>query len=139
MDATKKRGRKSADEISMQVPWILRNLDELELLEECPIATLTSVRRLAETSYADSMFPSGMAIRTLIFESIESICADLEHLPAYRRECQFLKSVANGSTVAEFSRSLGLSREHVARTVQQRAVKLLTRAFLARAHEADRK
>ena len=139
MDATKKRGRKSADEISMHLPWILRNLDELELLEECPISTLASVRRLAETSYADSMFPLAMAIRMLILESIEATSTDLGHLSAYRRECQFLKSIAKGNTVAEFSRSLGLSREHVARTVQHKAMKLLNRAFLARAHEVERK
>ena len=137
MDAPKKRGRKSADEISGYMPWTLRNLDELELLEKCPIATLTSVRKLAETSYAGCLFPLSMAIRKLILEAIDAVCRDLGNLPAYRRECQLLSCVARGGSVAEFSRGLGLSREHVARTVQPRAMKLLNRAYFAQTREVE--
>lgn len=137
LHAPKKRGRKSADEIGGHLLWTLRNLQELDLLETCHIARLTSVRRLAETSYIDSLFPSGMAIRKLILEAIEIVCKDLGNIPAYNRECKFLNGVAGGSSVAEISRDLGLSREHVVRTVQQRAMKLLNRAFQAQTKEVE--
>lgn len=52
------------------------------------------------------LFPTGMAIRTLLLEAIEAVCSDLGEFPGYKRECQLLKSVANGNLVAEFSRDL---------------------------------
>ena len=66
-----------------------------------------------------------------------SICDELGDIPSYQRECMLLKAMAKGGSVAGFSRSLGLTREHVARTIQQRALKLLSRDFLARVRDIE--
>lgn len=126
----RKRGRKSAEEIGLLVSQALRNLDELENLEESPLAGLAAIRHLATTTYSEALFPSGMAVRSLLLVAVDKVCSDLDGMAGYQRELEFLRTISKGVSVAEFSRGLGLSREHIARTVQPRAMRLLTKAFL---------
>jgi hypothetical protein len=131
----KKRGRKSGEEVLQQVALALKNIQELELLEESPLVRLPAVRRLAETKYRRAMFPAAFALRLILLESVNQMVDDLGEMSNYQRELGFLQGFIRGMSVAEISRGLGLSREHVARTIQPRALNLVARVFLARANE----
>jgi hypothetical protein len=131
----KKRGRKSEEEVLQQVASAVKNLQELEFLEDSPLVRLPAVRRLAETTYLRTMFPAAFALRLILLESVNQMVDDLGEMPNYQRELGFLQGFIRGKSVAEISRGLGLSREHVARTIQPRALNLVARVFLARANE----
>lgn len=132
----KKRGRKSGEEVLQQVAAAMKNIQELELLEESPLTRMPAVRRLAETKYQRSMFPVAFALRLILLESVNQMLEDLEDMPNYHRELKFLQGYIQGNSVADISRGLGLSREHVARTVQPRALNLVARVFLPRANQS---
>jgi DNA-binding NarL/FixJ family response regulator len=130
----RKRGRKSSDEISHQVVEALKNLQELERLENSPLVQLRAVRQLAETNFRSSLFPGAFALRSMLLETTNALIDDLAEIPGYQRELRFLQLVIQGQTVTEISRGLGLSREHVARTVQPRAMRLMAKMFVSRAN-----
>ena len=65
----------------------------------------------------------------------KNVVQDFEDFPGYQREVKFLKAYVNGHSVAGISRSLGLCREHVARSIQPRAIRLVAKVFLARAND----
>jgi len=131
----KKRGRKSGDEVLQQVASAMKNLQELEILEDSPLVRLPAVRWLAQTKYLRVMFPSAFALRLMLLESVNQMLSDLADMPNYQRELRFLHGFIQGRSVAEISRELSLSREHVARTVQPRALKLVAKVFLIRASD----
>jgi hypothetical protein len=114
----------------------VKYIQQLEVLEESPLVRLPAVRRLAETKYRRAMFPAAFALRLILQESVNQMEEDLKDTPNYQRELKFLKEFIRGSSVAEISRGLGLSREHVARTVQPRALNLVAKVFLAKASES---
>ena len=129
----KKRGRKSGEEILKQVALALKHVQDLEYLEESPLTNLPAVRELAEGEYREAAVPMGFALRVLLLESSKIVVRDFEDLTHYQREIMFLKAYVDCQSVAEISRGLGLSREHVARSIQTRAIGLVARVFLARA------
>jgi hypothetical protein len=131
----KKRGRKSGDEIREQVVWAIKNFQELERLEDSPLVHLPAVRRLAQTKYRRAMFPAAFALRLILLESVKQMVGDLADMPNYQRELRLLQRFIRGRSVAEISRELSLSREHVARTIQPRALNLVAKVFLIRANE----
>lgn len=131
----KKRGRKSGEELTYQVARALKYFQELERLEENPLCRLPVVQELAKAEYKDAALPTGFALRMLLIDATKIVIRDLGGLPAYQREIKFLKAYVNGCSVAEISRTLGLSREHVARKIQPRAIGLVAKVFLARAND----
>lgn len=132
-----KRGRKSSQEVRRQVILALKNLQELGLLEESPLVRLPGVRRLAEREYHSAIFPSAFALRSLLMDTANAVTGDLAKIPNYHREVTFIQAFVQGDSVADISRRLSLSREHVARTVQPRALNLVARVFLEKAASND--
>jgi hypothetical protein len=131
----KKRGRKSGEELTRQVGLALKHLQELEWLEESPLARLPEVLNLAEGTYRDSALPAGFALSSLLIYAAKIVLRDLGDLPGYQREIMFLKAYLKCQSVVEISRSLGLCREHVARSIQPRAIGLVARVFFAKAND----
>ena len=131
----KKRGRKSGEELTQRVALALKHVQELEYLDESTLASLPAVQRLAKEQYRDGVVPTGFALRVLLMESANIVIRDLKKLPGYQREIKFLKAYLDCQSVAEISRSLGLCREHVARSIQPRAINMVARVFLARASD----
>jgi len=113
----KKRGRKSGGETLWQVALALKHIQELEYLEESPLARLPAVRGLADGKYREAAVPAGFALRVLLLKATKVVVRDFGDLPGYQREIKFLKAYLSCQSVAEISRSLGLSREHVARSL----------------------
>ena len=130
---SKRRGRKSGEEILQQVALALKHVQELEYLEESPLTRLPAIRELAEGKYREAAVPAGFALHLLLMDSAKIVLRDFGDLPGYQREIKFLKAYVDDQSVAEISRDLGLSREHVARSIQPRAVGLVARVLLARA------
>ena len=131
----KKRGRKSGEELTHQVALALKHVQELEWLEESPLARLPAVQELAQGKYREGAVPVGTALRVLLMESAKIVVRDLSEMPGYQREIEFLNAYLSCQTIVEISRSLGLCREHVARSIQPRAIGLVARVFLARAND----
>lgn len=131
----KKRGRKSGRELVQEVGLALKNLQEFELLEESPLGRLPAVRHLAESTYHESYFATAFALRALLLEGMRALIQDFSEMPNYRRELRFLSAFVQGESVAAISRDLGLSREHVARTIQPKAFGLVATVFLALANK----
>ena len=134
----KKGGRRSGEELTHQVALTLKHIQELEYLEESPLARLPAVRALAEEKYRGTALPTGFALRVLLVESAKIIVRDLRKLPGYQREIKFLIAYLDDQSVVKISRSLGLSREHVARSIQPRVIGLVARVFLAKAVDQSR-
>ena len=128
----RKRGRRSGEEIVRQVAHALKHMQELERLEESPLGTLGPVRELAVSEYRHTIFPVGFALRWLLSDAVDAVLHDLEQMPNYDRERKFLQGIVLGESVSEFSRKIGLSREHATRTIRPRALSLVARAFVIR-------
>ena len=122
--AQKKRGRKSGQEVIRNVGSALKNLREVEFLEQSSLGRLPAVRQLAETKYRQASFATVSALRRLLLQAVRAVKQELGEMPRYKREIEFLEKYIAGDSVAEISRGLGLSREHVSRTVQPRALGL---------------
>ena len=135
--APKKRGRKSGQELIQSVASALKNLQEVELLERSSLGQLPAVRQLAETEYRQSPFATALALRRLLLQAVRAVIQELGEMQRYRREIKFLQKYIEGDSVAEISRGLALSREHVSRTVQPRALGLVAKVFLARASRSE--
>ena len=129
----RKRGRKSEEEIVRQVAHALKHMGDLEFLQESSLGKLSSVRELAVSEYRRTIFPLGFALRCLLSDAVDAVLYDLAQMPNYDRERKFLQGIVRGESVSEISRKLGLSREHVTRTIQPRALSLVARAFVIRA------
>ena len=126
----KKRGRKSLSDANGLVDDALRHFDEFEYLEACDLGRLQPVRDLAERDFDRSFFPLAFAIRLLITEAASSVSQQFRNVSAYGREIEVIDGLLGGLSIVAISKGLGLSREHVTRTVKPRAVNLITRAFL---------
>ena len=124
-----RRGRKSEKELLEAVESAVSNFPELEELEESVLGKLAAVRDLAEGTHCGTVFPTAFAIRSLVLEAVHALDHDLQDVPNYAREMRFLHAYIGGDSVTKISKTLGLAREHVARTVQRRALHLVARAF----------
>ena len=124
--------------MAAEVAIALKNVQELELLEASPLANLPRVKQLADEEFPRAVFRNGFALRRVLFDAVESLHRDLSPLPNYQRELAFLQAYIQGTSVAEISRRQGLSREHVARTVQPKAFRLVAKAFAAGMERAPR-
>ena len=60
---------------------------------------------------------------------------ELGYLRPGEREVRFLRMCDRGINITQISRALGLSREHVSRTVRPRVLALVARRFLAWAND----
>ena len=114
----------------------LKHVQDLEYFEDTPFAQLPAVRKMAEWTYRAALFPSGCALRTLLIESTNIVIGDLGTMSQYQREVKFIQASLRGSSVAEISRALRLSREQVARSIQHRAIQLVARVILANANRS---
>ena len=134
---TGKGGRSSGSERPQLISLAIRHIQELEYLEESPLARLPAVHDLAYGMLKDAVIPLGLALQQFLLDSVSVVIRDFGKQAGYHRVIQFLRALVDGQPVTEISRELGLSREHVARTVQPQAVALVGRVFLVKAgHEA---
>jgi hypothetical protein len=109
-------------------------------LEDCvALAQLPGVQRLAKQQ-ASEMLPFGSAIRALFDRAV----GDVERFArasgdrSLERIAIFLQLwYRERQTVVRVAETLGLSRTHVAREVQKRAVALVARRFLELAWRPD--
>jgi hypothetical protein len=69
----------------------LKNIQELEYLEDSTLVRLPGVRRLVETKYRRAIFPAAFALRLILQESVHQIVGDLGEMPNYQRELKFLQ------------------------------------------------
>ena len=127
----KKRGKKSNEEIGSFVASALKCFQELETLEDLPIGQLSAIQTLARTEFRVAMFSTAFAIRNELERALMSLKRNLGGISGYERELKLLEALMNGDSVSSISKEMGLSREHVARHIQPRAIKILTRAFLS--------
>ena len=115
----------------------MKHVQKLEYLEDSLLGRLPAVRKMAEETYRAALFPSGSALRRLLIESTNIVIRDLVTMSQYQREVKFIQAYLRGSSVAEISRALRLSREHLARSIQDRAIQLVARVFLAKANRSE--
>ena len=132
-----KRGRKSSEETIQLVAMALKDFQELERLEATPLGRLSAMQRSAEGQYRDAMFPTATAVRAHMMRALETLVSSVEGVSTYQRELEVLDGLIGGKTVAEISRGMNLSREHVARTIQPRAIRLLTKVLILSLHDAN--
>ena len=135
--AQEKRGRKSGQEVIRNVGSALKNLQEVEFLEQSSLGRLPAVRQLAETKYRQASFATALALRQLLLQAVRAVMQELGEIPRYQREIEFLQRYIAGDSVAEISRGLGLCREHVSRTIRPRALGLVAKVFLAKASRSE--
>jgi hypothetical protein len=133
----KKRGRKSEEEVFQQVAMALKNLQKLDWLQECPLGRLPLVIHVADTEYTRTIFPVGFALKSLRTEAVNQVIQELGEMPNYQKKAESLREYVKGNNVAEISRGLNMSREHVTRYIKPKAISLVARAFLARANESS--
>ena len=134
-NSTRKRGRKSKEDIAEQMGLALRHIEDLEYLELSNFKALRGVQYLAKSKYQSTLFPVGFAVRALLEVSVHAVCHEFDQIPGYEREVRFLRMCDRGINVTHISRTLGLSREYVSRTVRPRVLALVARRFLAWAND----
>lgn len=133
----KKRGRKSTEETILLVAVALKEFQELERLEATPLGRMSAIQRSAEVQYRDAMFPIAIAVRTHLMRALSTLARNVAGVSTYQRELELLNGLFEGKTVAEISRRMNLSREHVARTIQPRAIRLLTKVLILNLHDEN--
>ena len=133
----KKRGRKSTEETIQLVAVALKEFQELERLEATPLGRMSAIQRSAEVQYRDAMFPIATAVRTHLMKALSTLARNVAGVSTYQRELELLNGLFEGKTVAEISRRMNLSREHVARTIQPRAIRLLTKVLTLNPHDEN--
>lgn len=130
LEKPKKRGRKTTEETIRLVAVALKQFQELERLDATPLGRMSAIQRSAEVQYRDAMFPIATAVRAHLMRSLETLARNIEGVSTYQRELELLYGLFEGESVAEISRRMNLSREHVARTIQPRAIRLLTKVLI---------
>lgn len=128
------RGRPSHDDYVKTVSKVIR-WNAFQLEDCATLAQLPGVQTLAR-QLQRSVFPSGVAIRTLIDRSV----SEIEAIALRQRDVTSLRLLAfleiwyrEGGTVTEVATALQLSRSHVAHTIQTHALELVARRFLEHA------
>ncbi len=131
-------GRLSQEDYAERVCHMLR-CTSIELEDCAVLAQLPGVQRLAKQQ-ASEILPNGSAIRALFDRAV----GDVERY-ARASDDRSLERIAiflqlwyrERQTVVRVAGTLGLSRTHVAREVQKRAVALVARRFLELAWRPD--
>jgi hypothetical protein len=133
-----RRGRPSQDDYAKLVGELLRR--EAFQLDDCAVlAQLPGVKAIAR-QLNGSVFPDGTAIRTLLDKAALEVEAHsrMQRDLASRRIAAFLNIwYRQRGTAVEVADVLGVSRSHVAHTVQKQAVELVARRFLDLAWRAQ--
>jgi hypothetical protein len=109
----------------------LKNLGDRSALSRSPLARLDHVQGVAADKYSDKLMPRGLALRQVITECVVRICAELGDEPGLAKPCRYLDLRAKGLKCTEAAAQLGLTREHVSRTIRPRALGLLLEEFLS--------
>jgi DNA-binding NarL/FixJ family response regulator len=108
-------------------------------LEGCiALGQMPGVQVLARR-LAKSVFPTGLAIRTLLDRSLQEVEMVALHQKdtASERIALFLHLYRQGETVTLIADALGLSRSYVVHHVQRRALDLVVRSFLELAERVE--
>ncbi len=108
-------------------------------LEECAaLGQMPGVQVLARR-LERSIFPTGLAIRTLLDRSLHEVEMVALHQKdtASERMAMFLHLYRQGETVTLIADALGLSRSYVVHHVQRRALDLVARRFLEIAERVE--
>ncbi len=137
LEEPKKRGRKTTEETNQLVATAIKEFQELERLEATPLGRMSAIHRSAEGQYLDAMFPTATAVRAHLMRALKTLARNFDGISTYQRELELLNGLFEGKTVAEISRGMNLSREHVARTVQPRAIRLLTKVLILNLHDEN--
>jgi DNA-binding NarL/FixJ family response regulator len=108
-------------------------LEECVALGQMP-GVQVLVRRLEK-----SVFPTGLAIRTLLDRSLHEVEMVALHQKdtTSERMAMFLHLYRQGETVTLIADALGLSRSYVVHHVQRRALDLVARRFLEIAERVE--
>ena len=114
-----------------RVWYALRHLDDRSLLNQCPLARLAYIQKLANTKFKGNALVKGLALKHALLGCVDRILLELSEEPGLSRACQFLKLIKKGYSVTAISKGLGLSREHVTRVCKKKAVELVTQEFLS--------
>jgi hypothetical protein len=133
-----RRGRLSQEDYTRRVCQVMR-ADPYEL-EACTVlAQLPAVQALARR-HERSIFPLGTVLRALLDQAGTEVemLAWQQRDETSQRIATFLHIwFGQRRTVVEVAEALGLSRPHVAHTVQKRAMEMVARRFLDLAWRAE--
>lgn len=125
------RGRPSQDDYARRVCEVMRH--DAFRLEECSaLAQLPGVQALA-SRLRQSVLPTGTAIRSLLDRAaheVETLARSQPEITAQRIATFLHIWYREGGTVVDVGYALGLSRSHVAHSVQKRACELVARRLL---------
>lgn len=117
--------------------WISRlagalgDLEDRSALNQNPLARLAYVERLAAEKYSFQILPRGLALRRILLDCVDRVCAQLASESGSAKACEYLRLRTDGHTCQDISQRLGLSREHVSRTVRKKALEILAEEFMA--------
>src|SRR5262249_51669060 len=132
-----RRGRLSRDDYARQVCAVMRH-DPFRLEECTSLGQLPGVQMLSRR-LARSIFPTGLAIRTLLDRSLQEVqmVAFQQKDISSERIAFFLHLYRQGEKVTLIADALGLSRSYVVHHIQRRALDLVARRFLELAERVE--
>jgi hypothetical protein len=116
--------------------WIARlgkalgDLEDRIALNRNPLAHLAYVERLAAEKYRGQILPRGLALRCILLDCVDQVCAQLADEPGLAKPRDYLRLRAEGYTCLDISKQLSLSREHVSREIRPKALQLLAEQFI---------
>jgi hypothetical protein len=134
-DKKPKPGPLSEAVVEREVWHALKCLTDPYELDKSRLTRLKPVEVLAERRAPNGAFTKGEVVSDLLLSCIERLGGKAEREGEFPRCAQLLAEIARCSTLAEASRQIGLSREHVTRKYRPKAIKILAREFL---FEAER-
>ena len=126
----KKPGRVPFEMMIPRVAWAVRNLDDIIVLDQSPLAKLSFVEKNAADHYQDRLCSRGLALRDLITESLGEVISETAGNGLSRLH-DLLDMLRNGLNISQASREIGLCREHVSRFYAKQAFRLVTERFLS--------
>lgn len=125
------RDRATSNSWGERVENALRNIGDRSLLNRDTLARSSYIEHLAAEKYQGRLLPRGLALHDVLLDCVERVSAELSEEPGLARACAYLRLAVQGVTCREISHQLGLSREHVSRTVHKKALEILAEEFLA--------
>ena len=126
----KKPGRVPFEMMIPRVASAVRNLDDLIALDQSPLTKLGFVEKHAADHYQNRLCSRGLALRSLITESLGEVISETAANGLVRLH-DLLDMLRNGLTISKASREIGLCREHVSRVYAKQAFRLVTERFLS--------
>ena len=131
------RGDAESARLMVKLARALGDLGDRAALNRNPLAHFAYVEKLANERYRDKIMPRGLALRDAINGCVSKICAEVGNEPGLAKACRYLALRASGLKCRDISSKLGLTREHVSRTVRRRALELLVEEFLSVTRRKD--